>query len=361
MKLVIDIRLVHNSGIGTYIKNIVPIVVDYFDEVYVMGNPAVIREFEWSQKVKIIPLRAKVYSIAEQVIYPFRIPNCDIFWTPHFNVPLAPIRASKRMVTIHDVNHLSNPEYFSFPKRLWAKILYKNAIKRSNIIYTVSEFSKSEILRFFRTDSKKIKVVYGGVDPNFGNETPEDNNLELPQNYFLFVGNVKPHKNLITLLKAYNHLDAEIKEKYKLVILGRKEGFITQDTDVFDYIKNCNLREYIHFTGYVQDDKVPEVYKNTALFIFPSLYEGFGLPILEAIACKVPVLSSNKASLPEVGGDAVMYFDPNDEVDLAKKIMVLINDQILQAELREKGLEQIKKFDWKKSAANHIKVFDELQ
>ncbi|WP_299259042.1 glycosyltransferase family 1 protein [uncultured Aquimarina sp.] len=360
MKLVIDVRLINNSGIGTYIKNIIPSIVDYFDDVVVLGDPDIISQFNWSRNVKIIPFRAKVYSISEQLLYPRRIPVCDVFWVPHFNAPLLPVRSVKKMVTIHDVNHLSNPRYFSYIKRLWAKILYKNAAKRSNKICTVSEFSKSEILKHFSIDSSKINVIYGGVDQSFANKKTGKIDMILPLNYFLFVGNVKPHKNLIILLKAYNQLKTELKEIYKLVILGRKDGFITQDTEIFNYIEDHDLIENIHFTGYVPDNQVSEAYRNATLFIFPSLYEGFGLPLLEAMACEVPVLSSDKASLPEVGGDAVLYFDPNDPFNLKEQIIRLLSDDKLRLELKQKGLQQIKNFDWKFSIKKHIAILKKL-
>ncbi|MHA7059256.1 glycosyltransferase family 4 protein [Aquimarina sp. M1] len=360
MRLVIDVRLIHNSGIGTYIKNTIPSIIDHVDEVVVLGDPETIREFDWSHKVKVISFRANVYSFKEQLLYPIRIPICDVFWTPHFNAPLLPIKAAKRMVTIHDVNHLSNPEYFSYIKRLWARILYKNAIEQSDEICTVSEFSKSEILKFFSVDSTKINIVYGGIDQNFASKTTDNSDLVLPLNYFLFVGNIKAHKNLITLLKAYNQLEAELKKTYKLVILGRKKGFITQDTEIFSHIEENGLIKNIHFTGYVIDDEVSKVYKNATLFVFPSLYEGFGLPLLEAMACGVPVLSSDKASLPEVGGDAVLYFDPNDPLNLKEQIIRLLSDDELMSELKQKGLQQIKKFDWKFSIKKHITILKGL-
>ncbi|MBQ4820095.1 glycosyltransferase family 1 protein [Aquimarina sp. MMG016] len=360
MKLVIDLRLIHNSGIGTYIKNVIPLIISGFGEVLVLGDPVIIKKFEWSKKLEIIPFRYKVYSFKEQLMLPVYIPKCDVFWTPHFNAPLLPIKATKRMVTIHDVNHLSNPAYFSYIKRLWAKVLYKNAVKRSDTICTVSKFSKSEILKFFTVDPHKINVVYCGVDQNFVKNVMVDSGLELPTNYFLFVGNVKPHKNLITLLKAYNQLTTEIKEKYKLVVLGRKEGFITQETAIFRYIEDNNLSKNIYFTGYVSDNLVSDVYKNATLFIFPSLYEGFGLPLLEAMSCGVPVLSSDMASLIEVGGEAVVYFNPKEANDLKENIVQLLDNQELRIKCVEKGFEQIKKFSWQRSADKHIIVLNNL-
>lgn len=360
MKLIVDLRLIHNSGIGTYIKNVFPSIIKDFDEVEVLGDPIFLKNFDWSNQIKIIPFRYKIYSFVEQLMYPIRIPKCDVFWTPHFNSPLLPIKAKKRLVTVHDVNHLSNPKYFSFAKRYIAKILYKNAVYRSRYIYTVSEFSKSEILKFFSVDPDKIKVVYCGVSQNFSKIKSTTPTLELPKNYLLYVGNVKPHKNLMTLLKAYCLLEREIKEKYKLVVLGKKDGFITEDREIFKFIEENDLHRRVHFTGFIPDQEVPLVYKNASLFVFPSLYEGFGLPILEAMSSGVPVISSNKASLPEVGGDAVLYFDPTDLSDLKENIIRLLADQTLRDKLVKKGHEQVKRFDWQKSIDKHKKVLKDL-
>ncbi|WP_299900460.1 glycosyltransferase family 1 protein [uncultured Aquimarina sp.] len=360
MKLVVDLRLIHNSGIGTYIKNVLPSLIDHFDKVYAIGVPEVIDSFDWSKKLHIIRFDAKVYSLKEQILYPFKIPKCDVLWIPHFNAPIYNVKSKKMVVTIHDVNHLSNPTNFSFLKRLWAKILYRNSAKNSEMIFTVSEFSKSEILTFFNINKEKIKVVYGGINLNFVKNSACSVKLNLPDNYFLFVGNVKKHKNLITLLKAYNQLNSEIKSKYKIVILGRKEGFITQDNEIFKYIKKTKLEESIHFTGYLEDDLIPKVYVNASIFIFPSLYEGFGLPLLEAMVCKIPVLSSDRASLKEVGGDAVMYFDPTNAIDLKNKLEQLLLDSDVIMNLVSKGLEQIKLFDWKYSIERHVNYFKEL-
>lgn len=360
MKLIVDLRLIHNSGIGTYIKNVFPSILENFDKVEVLGDPILLKKFSWSNQVKIIPFRYKIYSLLEQFMYPIRIAKCDVFWTPHFNAPLLPIKAKKRIVTVHDVNHLSNPEYFSFTKRILAKVLYKNAVYRSHHIFTVSDFSKSEILKFFSINPNTIKVVYCGVAQNFAKQTSNDVKIELPQNYLLYVGNVKPHKNLITLLKAYSLLNEKIKQSYKLVILGKKEGFITEDRQVFKFIEENNLHKFIHFTGFIPDKAVPLVYKKASLFVFPSLYEGFGLPILEAMSSGVPVLSSNKASLPEVAGEAALYFDPTNPINLKEHMIRLLEDQALTNELVQKGFEQAKKFDWQKSIDKHVKVLKNL-
>ena len=357
-KLVADLRLIHNSGIGTYIKNIFPYILDRFSDVSVLGDPDELSDFVWYKRVKVITFKSDIYSIKEQFLFPFKVSKCDIFWSPHFNTPIFPIRAKRRVATIHDINHIANPQYFSLSKRFWAKILYKNTVKKSEKIITVSEFSKSEIIKYFKVSPKKISVIRSGVNQMFLEHENDVQSIPLPIRYILFVGNIKPHKNLITLLKAYFHLKDNIKSEYKVVILGKKDGFITGDEEVFDFIENNHLTNRIHFTGEIEDMLVPYIYRNASLFVFPSLYEGFGLPILEALASGVPTLSSKKTSLPEVGGDAVIYFDPINYKELRDMIHELLNDESLRRKLIDKGYEQIKCFSWKKAADEHYTILN---
>lgn len=359
MKLVIDVRLINASGIGTYIKNIIPDIISEFKTVTVLGNTDEISKFSWSKEVEIIEFNSDMYSLQGQFLYPFKIPKCDVFWCPHFNFPVFPIRAKKKAVTIHDVNHLSGISPISFLKRKYASFLYKNAVKQSDIIFTVSEFSKKEIIKYTNADSNKIKVVYCGVNIPFFEEEKQTK-IDIPKNFILYIGNVKPHKNLIVLLKAYNSLSEVLKEKYKLLIVGKKEGFITEDNQVEEYIRENHLEKHIIFSGQVEDQDLPVYYQKASLFVFPSLYEGFGLPILEALAAKTPVISSNAASLPEVGGNAVDYFDPNNEKELVQKINYLLENQVFTPKLFENSRTQLEKFTWKKSVKKHLKGFDNI-
>jgi len=156
MKLVIDLRLINSSGIGTYLKNVIPGMIVFFEEVIALGNKEELSNFEWSNSIKIISFPYKVYGFLEQLYYPIKIPKCDFFWSPHFNAPLFPVKSEKRIVTIYDVNHLTNVSYYNYIKRTWAKVLYKNATKSSDVLFTISEFSKSEILKYFPGNEHKI-------------------------------------------------------------------------------------------------------------------------------------------------------------------------------------------------------------
>jgi len=358
--LVVDARMINNSGIGVYLKNVLPEVAKEFNLI-LLGNSKELLLFSWAKGLEIIEFTPKIYSIKEQLLYPFVIPKTDLFWCPHFNAPLLPVRAKKILTTIYDVNHLANRKTISFVKWMYAKLLYNSAVSKSEKTITISEFSKSELLKFTKIKERKIILIYCGVDYNHFSKKKENTEINVPEKYILYVGNVKPHKNLITLLKAYKELSKTIKTKYKLVILGKKEGFITPDIDVFQFIKENNLMKDIFFTGYIADELVPSLYQKASLFVFPSLYEGFGLPILEAMASGVPVLSSNATSLPEVGGDAVIYFDPMDYIDLAQQIQIFLAEGELRKNFVEKGKQQAKKFSWKPVGEQHIRILNELK
>ncbi len=357
--LVVDARMINNSGIGTYLKNILPIISDEF-HLILLGNKDELSVFSWTHKCKIIAFNAKIYSFTEQIKFQKIVPKCALLWCPHFNVPLLPVKAKKIICTIHDLNHLALRKNYFYLKYLYAKLLYTNAVRKSNKIITVSNFSKIELLKYTNAITAKINVIYCGVNNMFYTKNNVETNIELPLHYILFVGNVKPHKNLITLLKAYNSLSEETKTIYKLVILGRKEGFVTPDKNIFAYIDNHNLRSNVYFTGHIDNDKLPSIYSKAKLFVFPSLYEGFGLPILEAMASGIPVVSSNAASLPEVGGDASIYFNPKNSVELKEKIEIMLKDEKMRIEYIEKGFNRIKHFSWEKSSTAHIKLFKEI-
>lgn len=356
---VVDARMINSSGIGVYLKNILPRIVEEFDLV-LLGDRRELNKFPWTSGLKIINFNAKIYSLKEQIYFSLKIPKTDLFWCPHFNAPILPIRAKRILTTIYDVNHLANKDSNSFVKWAYAKLLYYSAVKKSVRIITISEFSKRELIKFTNASIDKISVIFCGVNYDLFAEKKESNIKNLPKKYILYVGNIKPHKNLITLLKAYNLLPKKTRKEFKLVILGKKEGFITPDLEIFKFIEKNDLMKDTFFTGYIADEEVPAVYQKARLFVFPSLYEGFGLPILEAMASEVPVLSSNKTSLPEVGGDAVIYFDPMNVDELAEKIdKCVLNTELLKTYI-DKGKLQTKLFSWETASKEHLSTIKQI-
>jgi glycosyltransferase involved in cell wall biosynthesis len=350
INLVIDCRMINMSGIGTYLKNIIPelIASQQFNITCLGYND--LEDFKWVNNVKVIPMKSPILSLSEQLELPRKIPTCDVFWSPNWNIPLLFIKAKKRIVTIHDVYHLANPQHFSKINIILVKF-YMAFIKTFyRKIITVSDFSKREIVKYANISPDLIKVIPLAVENNYTDFVPE---FETEDSYILYVGNVKPHKNLLLSLKAFEQIkDKEI----KFFIVGKKEGFITNDDELVKSIKSLDKR--VFFTGEISDTKLKTYYKNAKLFLFPSKYEGFGLPILEAMKFELPIISSSSGSIPEVAGECVIYFNALDKSDLVSKI-----DGFLSGEIKcntEKYSNQLNKFDWTHTVAQHIRLFNQF-
>lgn len=368
--ITVDIRMINASGIGTYIRGLLPEIISACPDVKfnLIGNITEIKNFPWTggANVSLTDCSPPVYSISEQLKLPVKIPSCDIFWSPHYNIPLFPIRAKKRLVTIHDVFHLAFFGQLTARQKIYAGLMLNSAVRLSDKIITVSNFSRSEIMKHIKTGEEKITVIHNGINTEKFRETDQaaliyvKDKFKLPDNYILFVGNVKPHKNLHRLLSAYESLNKRGIKDYFLVIAGQKEGFITGDREIFMILKdNPLLKEKVIFTGYIKNEDLPAIYNLASLLVFPSLYEGYGLPPLEAMACGCPAVVSNVASLPEVCGDAAYYVDPYDIENVAEGMGKMLADEKLRLEMIDRGYERARHFSWKKSAGSHIKLFEE--
>ncbi|MED4590148.1 glycosyltransferase family 4 protein [Priestia flexa] len=352
--LLVDARMIKSSGIGTYLENIllriIPMKKNF--NVTLLGDKKILSEM--FPDTNIIHCTCSIYSVREQIELNRKITKeYDLLWSPHYNIPF--LTSTKTLVTVHDFFHLDMPQFVSgINKKLYSKFMFKILARKASKVITVSEFSKSRaLIHLGRNADCKVNVVYNGVGEDWF-EFRGEKKFNKP--YILYVGNVKPHKNLRSLIKAYEILQEDIKED--LVIVGKKEGFITGDDSISDISEE--LANKITFTGYVGDEELKAWVKGAKALIFPSLYEGFGLPPLEAMACGTPVLTSHAASLPEVCEQAAIYFDPYDVEDMAKKIKETLQDEETLQVLSKKGLAQATKFTWEKSVAQHLKVIESL-
>ncbi|WP_158846533.1 glycosyltransferase family 4 protein [Algibacter sp. L1A34] len=348
--LVIDARMLGASGIGEYIEHTVKgitissdfkILLMVFDDYLNFFGPK-------HSNLHYIVLKHKVYNPLENLELALKIPKSIIYWTPHFNTTILPTRAEKRLTTIHDVFHLANPSYFSFFKYRYLKFLYTMAGFLSEKIITVSKFSKDEIEVYLGENvSKKVEIVYNGFKKSSISKYKKETQ-DAPK--ILFVGNLKPHKNLGVLLDAFEALS--LKRKLKLVIIGKITGFINPvSNNIIDKIK---ANKNIELTGYVSNEELESHYQTSSIFVFPSLYEGFGLPILEAYSNNVPTIVSNIPPFKEVASDASIYFDPSDSGDLVNKIIYLLDSEIESEKLIEKGYKRLDDFSWEKAVDEHI-------
>ena len=340
-ELCIDIRMAFSSGIGTYIRNLITGLKAGPFKLRLIADPTTLERWPLLSTFDLILCRAPIYSIEEQIRLPLLIPTCDLFWSPHYNVPLLPIRAKKRMVTIHDVYHLAHRDKLSLPKRLYANLLIPQAAKRSDRVITVSQFSKNELLNYVALAEESVEVISLGVDRT--HFCPRNGHKQ--EKYLLFVGNLSPHKNIQGLLHSLSYL----KDKtWKVVVVGAKTRGHIPLKDPFGQAV---------FLENVETEELPALYRGAYALVHPSFYEGFGLTPLEAMSCGCPVIASNAASLPEVCGDAALYIDPHRPESIAKAIEEL-------APIREtmiaKGLERANQFGWDKTIERHIQIIESL-
>lgn len=365
----VDARMIQNSGIGVYIHYYVDAILEAgLYEVTLMGrHQELYIHFGKYNNWKYIKMEAAIYTIQEQILLPYLIPSCDVFWSPHYNVPLLPIRAKKHIVTIPDIFHLAFSDTLNVMKKIYAHFMTNVAVRKPDIIITISNFSKLEITRLTNVKLSKIQVIYLGLDREIFKPVTDasrrkevSRRYDIPKRFILFVGNVKPNKNLNRLVDAFRMLSSEVSDVY-LVIAGKKDGFITGDPGLFNKISQDDiLKTRIRFTGFVRAEDLPSLYSMAEVFAFPSIYEGFGFPPLEAMACECPVLASNAASIPEVCGEAAEYVDPMSAEDISTILGELLLNKKRKEELVNYGKEQVEKFTWNDSSIQFLKAVDSL-
>jgi len=261
----------------------------------------------------------------------------------------APYFYNNFIITIHDLSFIRHPEWFTKKYSLYYKYLIYHISKKARKIITVSKFSKKEIIELLHINEEKIEIIYNAV-PYIFKKTKNINNLNRFGNYILAVSSFDPRKNFIGLIQAYNKL--RLKD-IKLVIVGSKHRIFSMQ-DLKENKKN------IIFTGYVDDNELITLYQNALLFVYPSFYEGFGLPPLEAMAHGCPVVVSQTSSLPEICGDAAYYINPYDINDISHGIKEVLKDSILRNKLIKNGNKRVSLFNWENSAKKLIETISKL-
>ena len=358
MKIGIDARKLHDFGIGTYIRNLLRQLarLDQQTEFVVLCRPED-REALASLGANFRPLaeKARNYSIAEQVTIPLALQRerVDLFHAPHYVLP--PLVRCRSVVTIHDCIHLMFPQYL--PNRLaltYARTSMSLAARRATRVITVSESSKRDILRFVNLPADKIDVIYNAYDERFGVEPREEEVVRVRERYqlhdefVLYAGNVKPHKNLERLITAFHLVRQRGLDHLKLILIGDE---ISKYAALRRAVHKYQLHPYVRFLGYLPEETLAVMYRLSGVFVFPSLYEGFGLPPLEAMASGTPVVTSNVSSLPEVAGDAAVLVDPYEPEALADAMLRVLTNEALRKDLRRRGLDRAKQFSWERSVA----------
>jgi len=344
--IAIDLRWIDSSGVGVYIKGIMPGIVERLHNVSIVGigDRSRMEQLSWSRaaNVRLVDCQAGRYSVAEQIQLPLVIPrSTELFFSPYYPIPL--LYRGRLAVTVHDLSHRVVPEIIGDPKKkIYAKTMFRALRKRASVIFTVSDFSKSELLRLTKGPREdNIIPTHLGISAEWYTAARLPRAHSRP--YFVYVGNIKPYKNLGRLVEAFLNIRDRVPQD--LVIVGQSEGLITgESAEFFERVQRAGER--IRLTGFVSHQKLLSLVGHAHALIMPSLYEGFGLPPVEAMAAGVPTVVARAASLPEVCGDSALYFDPLDVEDIGAKLVTIASDAELCRQLREKGLQHSRLFTW---------------
>lgn len=285
--------------------------------------------------------------------------SLDVLFVPGHTIPLIRKKELKTVVTVHDLGAEYLPKMHQLRQRLYLSFITRMQLKTATKLIAVSRVTKNDLVEKIGLDPKKIEVIYEGVNLDQFKSIKDDllNNILSKYNlekekYFLFVGTIQPRKNLIRLIKAF----AQIPCPYLLVLVGFK-GWLSDQ--IYKLPKKLEIAEKVKFLGFIDNKDLPSLYSGAIALVFPSLFEGFGLPILEAFACECPVLTSNLSSMPEVGGDAPVYVDPYN-IDSISQGLTKVMNQESRIKLIKKGKIQVKKFSWRKCARETLGVLEEV-
>lgn len=355
------------TGIGTYTKQIVRHILEIDDSnsYYLFWSG---REYEFLNKYKnarVSISSRKHHRFWEQYYIPdiLKRQNVDIYHVPQNGIGLPEVKNSLYLVTVHDLIPYIMPE--TVGRGYLTKFISQmpQIISSVDGIITVSEWSKKDIMRIFDVPEDKITVTYLAADDMF---KPVDRTIaadfirekyELGSDIILYLGGFSPRKNVKSILVAFSMIYKNLSKDYKVVIIGS-----SRDDHQFlnKLAQSLGIGDKIIFTGFVPYDDLPCFYNASDLFVYPSLYEGFGLPVLEAMCCGTPVITSNVSSIPEVAGDAALLINPFDTEELAKAMEKVLEDNNVKADLISRGFERISNFNWKKTAFETLKFYENI-
>ncbi len=364
------------SGVGQYLSRLIKHLfeIDKTNHYYIFAflfagkklKPPLKKKYKnvTYQMVRYLP--SKVHNQISRKLF---VPPADILTAKKYDIALygnfvrSPlIFGGKTITVIYDLSFLHFRQY-SDKKN--AKLLTKrvpSAVQKSDIIITISENSKREIIEEYGADDDKIKIISPAIDPTIYKpaKSTEINNIlnkyDIAKPYILYTGTLEPRKNIVGILDAYASLTKNMKSDYCLVLAGGKGWLDGEIQQKLKELADCDIIT----TGYVPDDDLPALYSGASVFVYPSFYEGFGMPPLEAMACGTPVITSNNSSLPEVVGDAGIMIEADDIKALASSIQKVLTNEKLAKEMSKKGLAQAKKFSWEKSAEKLHRIIEEL-
>ncbi|MBU2578197.1 glycosyltransferase family 4 protein [Patescibacteria group bacterium] len=368
MRIGIDLHMVNDfmQGSRTYTYNVTRALIeidrknDYF--LYFSNIQKSIPPFLQRSNVHIKRIVPTNRAIRLPFSFPLKLANdrIDVF---HCQYMAPPVLRTPYVVTLHDILYEHYPEFFPPLLRFFMKLFYPYCARRAAYVLTVSQYCKNSIVDIYGLPEEKVEVAYDGVSNDFRphrNKTLIDavaKKYGIASNYILFVGRLEPRKNIPGLLKAFYTLKKKTSAPYQLVIVGMKD-FKYQK--IFNTVTKYQLEKDVIFTGRVKQKDLPLIYNGADLFVYPSFGEGFGIPPLEAMACGVPVITSDTTALPEVVGDAGILINPWDTNELSEMMNKVLSDDGLRNKMINRGLEQSKRFSWSKTAETVLQVYEKV-
>lgn len=374
MRIVINCQLLsmHRSGVGRYIRDIVDALarIDNDNEYVLLINSRVKNGiFPVMKNIKKKLTKFPIQSAASRIIWEqlflplnLRQERADVAHFPGQSYPLLSFCCAS-VITVHDLTYNVYPETYTLSKRIYKNTVMHTAIARADKIIVDAKSTKKDILDRYGISEERIVVINCGLNDIFKQikdfkllENTREK-LGLPQHFILHVGTLSPGKNLMSLLDAYAILKRKIDSLHKLVVVG-PTGWLYDS--IFERVSHLRLKDDVTFLGYIEDVDLVHIYNLADIFVLVSLYEGFGFPPLEAMACGTPVVTSNAGSLPEVVGEAALMVDPRDVEGLAKTMEKLLMDSALRDELIEKGFARTKLFSWEETARKTLAVYKEV-
>jgi len=355
------------SGLGNYSRLLINSLSElYKDNLHLLFTPKFkthpLHNFANNENCKIITPN-RLFSLlpssfwrSYSIVHDINQHKADIFHGLSGELPFSKLNISK-VVTIHDLIFLRYPEYYAAWDRKMYEKKSKHACKVADRIIAISKQTADDCIKFLNADSKKIEVVYQSCDPIFFAFHKTDENIKemyhLPQKFILCVGTIEARKNLLNLVQAMKFIDEDV----SLVAIGRRTSYTNV---VENFMKENNLEKRVILKHNVPFRDFPAIYAASSAFVYPSVFEGFGIPVLEALAIGTPVATSNLSSMPEVGGEAALYFDPYNVEDMAQKINLLLNDNEIVKQLNEKREKQLNKFSLNSIAKNVMEIYDSI-
>jgi glycosyltransferase involved in cell wall biosynthesis len=369
----IDARKLQDFGIGTYIRNLVRALgvlstlkeaaADDFQARYVLLVRADDREqlADLPGNFELAVESAPVYSARELVTLSWQLwrQRLDLYHATHYVLPAA--TPPRVVVTIHDIIHLLYPEFL--PNRLaffYARRMIHRSLTRGERIIAVSQNTRADLMETFGVDGKKIEVIYNGVEDVFRRRLPEEeierwlHSLGLKRPYLLFVGNPKPHKNLDTVVQAYARARQLAPFDAPLICVGNRSG---SEFKIRQRAEHLGIGDQVRLLGHVAQEALPAIYQGATLFLYPTLYEGFGLPVIEAMASGTAVITSNTSALKEIAQSYALLVDPLDIPAMAKAIAQCMAEPEHRAALARLGLRRAQDFRWEKTARQTLGVY----